>query len=239
MKGKYTLDEPEWDEISEDAKDLVRRMLEYDPAKRISAGEALEHPAFNILNQKQHLSQFFEDEDNSYCPLIQNLTQLKTRLTFQKAIVKFITFNLVNPEEMKNIRNFYKKLDENDDGYLTPEELYNGLINLGNPVNKKEFESIIEKIDPNNTGIIEYEDFISACVDKNSILEENNLMQAFQMFDTDNSGEISVEEIKTTFNLTGKYLDEDIYKELLKELELNNQKQIDFISFKKLVQKAF
>lgn len=43
MKGKYTLDEPEWDEISEDAKDLVRRMLEYDPNKRISAGEARSH----------------------------------------------------------------------------------------------------------------------------------------------------------------------------------------------------
>ncbi len=41
MKGKYTLDEPEWDDISEDAKDLVRKMLEYDPSKRWSAGEAL------------------------------------------------------------------------------------------------------------------------------------------------------------------------------------------------------
>lgn len=43
LKGKYTLDEPEWDEISEDAKDIVKRMLEYDPSKRISAGDALQH----------------------------------------------------------------------------------------------------------------------------------------------------------------------------------------------------
>lgn len=43
LKGKYTLDEPEWDDISEDAKDLVRKMLEYDPSKRISASDALQH----------------------------------------------------------------------------------------------------------------------------------------------------------------------------------------------------
>lgn len=35
--------EPEWDDVSEDAKDLVRKLLTYDPTKRISAGDALQH----------------------------------------------------------------------------------------------------------------------------------------------------------------------------------------------------
>lgn len=43
LKGKYQVDEPEWDDISSDAKDLVRKMLEYDPLRRISAAEALQH----------------------------------------------------------------------------------------------------------------------------------------------------------------------------------------------------
>ena len=45
-KGKYTLDEPEWDDVSEEAKDLVRKCLTYDPEKRTSAKDALQHPWF-------------------------------------------------------------------------------------------------------------------------------------------------------------------------------------------------
>jgi len=33
--------EPEWDEVSEEAKDLVRKLLTFDSAKRISASDAL------------------------------------------------------------------------------------------------------------------------------------------------------------------------------------------------------
>ena len=55
IKGKFTLDgtclaylnmsniEPEWDDVSDDAKDLVKKLLTYDPVKRISAGDALQH----------------------------------------------------------------------------------------------------------------------------------------------------------------------------------------------------
>lgn len=33
--------EPEWDDVSEDAKDLVKRLLAYDPDKRITASDAI------------------------------------------------------------------------------------------------------------------------------------------------------------------------------------------------------
>jgi calcium-dependent protein kinase len=46
LKGKFTLDEPEWDEVSEEAKDLVRKLLTFDHEKRTPASEALKHPWF-------------------------------------------------------------------------------------------------------------------------------------------------------------------------------------------------
>jgi serine/threonine protein kinase len=35
------VDEPEWVDVSDEAKDLVMRLLTYNPADRISAAEAL------------------------------------------------------------------------------------------------------------------------------------------------------------------------------------------------------
>lgn len=43
--GKY------WDKISNDAKDLVNKMLHKDPRLRISAREALAHSWFNPENK--------------------------------------------------------------------------------------------------------------------------------------------------------------------------------------------
>lgn len=46
MDAKYSLAGPEWKEISKNAKDLVQRILCLNPAKRLTAKEALEHPWF-------------------------------------------------------------------------------------------------------------------------------------------------------------------------------------------------
>ena len=42
MKGKYDFDGEEWDDISKDAKDLIKQLI-CKPEKRLSAAEALEH----------------------------------------------------------------------------------------------------------------------------------------------------------------------------------------------------
>jgi hypothetical protein len=42
-----------WDRISLDAKDLVRRLLQVDPALRITAAECLQHPWLAVAQQAQ------------------------------------------------------------------------------------------------------------------------------------------------------------------------------------------
>ena len=43
-KGKFTFPSPEWDNVSQQAKDLVQKMLCFEPKQRISAKQALEDP---------------------------------------------------------------------------------------------------------------------------------------------------------------------------------------------------
>jgi len=46
VKGLYEFKDSEWEGVSENAKDLIRKLLEYSPEKRLSADEALNHPWF-------------------------------------------------------------------------------------------------------------------------------------------------------------------------------------------------
>jgi len=43
LKGRYDFPSPWWDQISDDAKDLVRKMLTVDPKKRYTAVDVLKH----------------------------------------------------------------------------------------------------------------------------------------------------------------------------------------------------
>uniref|UniRef100_A0A671KZB5 calcium/calmodulin-dependent protein kinase n=1 Tax=Sinocyclocheilus anshuiensis TaxID=1608454 RepID=A0A671KZB5_9TELE len=42
--GAYDFPSPEWDTVTPEAKDLINKMLTINPAKRITAAEALKHP---------------------------------------------------------------------------------------------------------------------------------------------------------------------------------------------------
>ncbi|XP_037918674.1 phosphorylase b kinase gamma catalytic chain, liver/testis isoform isoform X6 [Hermetia illucens] len=53
MEGKYSFTSPEWADISEDPKDLIRKCLVVDPEKRITVSEALRHPFFQTMLRKQ------------------------------------------------------------------------------------------------------------------------------------------------------------------------------------------
>ena len=50
MKGKYDFDGEEWDDISRDAKDLIKKLI-CKPEKRLSAQEALDHAWIRKYNK--------------------------------------------------------------------------------------------------------------------------------------------------------------------------------------------
>lgn len=54
MEGRYSFYSPEWDDISDTAKDLIKGLLVVDPDERLTAAEALAHP---FLKSEERITQ--------------------------------------------------------------------------------------------------------------------------------------------------------------------------------------
>jgi len=84
VKGRFTLEEPEWDDISADAKDLVSKMLEYDQEKRYSAMEALQHKWILMHTQNDKVDKSVATKTLS------NLRNFRGELKLKRATLAFI-----------------------------------------------------------------------------------------------------------------------------------------------------
>ncbi|CAH1781976.1 unnamed protein product [Owenia fusiformis] len=63
QRSQYTMKPKIWDSISDEAKDLVHRMLEVDPENRITVAQALQHPWIKdrSVTPKTHMAETVEE----------------------------------------------------------------------------------------------------------------------------------------------------------------------------------
>lgn len=72
-----------------------------------------------------------------------------------------------------------------------------------------------------------------ATMNESALISQEKLRAAFKMFDKDGSGTISKDEIKEA--LGG--LDEKLVEEIIKEVDQNNDGEISFEEFEKMMSK--
>lgn len=87
-------------------------------------------------------------------------------------------------------------------------------------------------LDKDGNGVIDYTEFITGAIDKNTMLSKQNLLSAFKLIDGDNSGLITIDELKAVFG--GSHVDEkdeNLWTEIMAEVDKNNDNQISFEEF--------
>ena len=195
ISGKYLFNQKIWSKTSKEAKNLVQKLLELNPEKRLSAKEALNHKWFKInKNQNQIM------KNNNYSVLIQNITEFCAEQKLQQATLAFLVHNFAPKEELDELKEIFFAFDKNCDGKISKEEFVTGLSNTNtlNTILKKgnSIEGLMKNIDTDNNGYIGFEEFCIALINKEKILTEQNLQMAFDVFDRDKSGGISQSELK-------------------------------------------
>ena len=234
LEGNINFKHKIWNKISQDAKNLVTKLLQVDPTKRLSAAKALEDVWFqkniniNVITEIQ--------TPNNYNIFIKNITEFCAEQKLQQATLAFLVHNFAPKEELNELKKIFFALDKNGDGKLSKEEFVKGLtntnLNIDFHLNEEEsFEGLIKNIDSDNNGFITFEEFLIASINKEKILTEKNLKMAFNVFDRDKSGGISHEELKYILGEYNPNAKEYLWKKMIEQIDLNKDGQISYEEF--------
>lgn len=227
LHGKLDFQSDPWPSISDSAKDLVQKMLERDPKKRISAHEVLCHPWIM---------------DDSVAPdkpldsaVLSRLKQFSAMNKLKKMALRVIAERL-SDEEIGGLKEMFKMIDTDNSETITFEELKEGLKKVGSELMESEIKSLMDAADIDNSGMIDYGEFLAATLHLNKLEREENLIAAFSFFDKDGSGYITVDEIQQAceaFGLGDAHLDE-----MIKEIDQDNDGRIDYGEFVAMMRKV-
>ncbi|KAL8517593.1 hypothetical protein ACS0TY_015738 [Phlomoides rotata] len=230
LRGDIDFSSDPWPNISKSAKDLVKRMLVRDPRKRITAHQALYHPWVHQINGVAN-----DKPLNS--AVLSRMKQFSAMNKLKKMAIRVIAESL-SEEELAGLREMFKTIDTNNTGYITFEQLKNGIRRYGAASNLEESEiyDLIKAADIDNSGTIDYGEFIAATLHLNKIEKDDRLLKAFSYFDRDGSGYITQDELQRAcqeFGIRNFHLEE-----MIQEADQNNDGRIDYNEFVAMMHKG-
>lgn len=167
-----------WADISDDAKDLIRCLLEKDVDKRYSAEETLRHTWIHNLAPKAR------DES-----LHNSLAKLKSTFSKMKEAALHIIAAQMDERSTEEMINIFMGLDSNGDGMLTKKQMKEAIDNL-HLVKPVDFDQLMREVGRGRSTRVNYIDFVAAVVDKRKYMQEDAALAAFSIVDEDNDGVI-------------------------------------------------
>lgn len=218
-------DAPQWSEISEYAKDFIKKCMVKDPNKRFTSREALEHAWFNKVKKEINSTEHV-------CPYaLKNLKSFSHPQKFKKLILKCI-LNTLSIDEMKRLRRIFQAIDLDHTGYITRTELEKAFDTANIDISMDEITKIIDKCDEQKNGMLNYTEFLVATLDSTTFVNRKRLETAFKYFDIDDSGCICANDLHKALLRNGtNTLDKEELDKMIREVSADNKENIKFEEF--------
>lgn len=206
-------------------------MMERDPQRRMTAKEALSH--------KWILRKVHNDFDIDVAKqTISNLQDFRAETKLKQAAITFMVTHLSTKQEQKELKKSFNQFDQNGDGKIELDEFIEAYKKVYPNFSKgkivKEATEFFQAVDVDKNGVIDYGEWCAATINKRTIVNESNLKQAFQLFDKDGGGTISAQEVAQILGHSMSQ-DQSVWKDIIKEVDLNGDGQIDYNEFKQMV----
>lgn len=215
--------------LSEESVDLLKMLLTIQPALRIDAKDAVQHPWITL-----HRSAGLPDVEI----VLDNLQKFNCQSKLKEAVHIFLASQVISNSELALIRKNFHILDKDGDGKITRSELfsqYSKLMKIEEA--RRVVDEIISNLDQDGDGNIDYTEFLVSCYDLQKNISVQQLEIAFKMFDTDGSGTITLDEIRATLG-SDQIIAEEDWEQILKEADQNGDGCIDLKEFISLMSKS-
>ncbi|KAL9185263.1 hypothetical protein ACHAXT_003040 [Thalassiosira profunda] len=219
---RYDFKAPGWYNISKEAKDFVSSLLVYDPKKRLSAEEAVNHPWFK---KKRFAVAETEADQNLHATVRDNIMKYANTSEL-KRIAAVVVAHKSSSEEIMEMRKAFDKYDERKDGFISWDEFKLALAAFN--YTDEELNDMFSQMDVNKNGVILYTEFLAATLEMHGRVEEKRLAEAFDHIDDDDSGFISKENL---IKLLGANVPPSRVEKLISEVDIDGDGMISFEEF--------
>lgn len=189
IKGEFSMDgDPDWENVSQPAKDFCKSLLSYDPADRPTASTALNHPWLRKTAQLATPQPTSED-----IARVQNALARSSQSSKLKKIAAMMIAYKSSNKSIKELRDAFNAIDVNNHGAINLWEFRQALKGSGYSDDK--LKEIFQDIDVNDTGMINYTEFLAITLESRGGIEESKIKEAFDRIDTEQTGYLSREEL--------------------------------------------
>lgn len=144
-------------------------------------------------------------------------------------------------DQVKQLRDIFKRFDMDSDGSLTQLELAALLRSLGLKPSGDQLHVLLSNIDANGNGFVEFDELVSAILPNMSeqiLINQEQLLEMFRSFDRDGNGYVTAAELAGAMSKMGQPLTYPELSELMKEADSNGDGVISFNEFASIMAKS-
>eukprot|EP00931_Biecheleriopsis_adriatica_P031067 TRINITY_DN18253_c0_g1_i1.p1 TRINITY_DN18253_c0_g1~~TRINITY_DN18253_c0_g1_i1.p1 ORF type:complete len:535 (+),score=115.88 TRINITY_DN18253_c0_g1_i1:237-1607(+) len=210
-----------WESVSDDAKDLVRHLLEVDPSLRLTAEQAIQTPWI-----RQH-SDVASSTADAILPqkLAEHLADFIAAGRFKKSAQLAVAFCL-HEDEVRDLRAAFIALDKDSNGTLDVNELRQTLLSLPN-ITEANVETTMAEIDLNGDGSVSYTEFLAATMSQRLYENRDLSWRSFKAFDLNNTGSITMDDMLQVHGRQHR----EVVAEWFKAIHMRRDKKISYEEF--------
>ena len=193
-EGEFHFNHVEFNIISRECKDLIKKLLVVEPKDRIKGKDVLKHKWFTSFELNTSLRHESDGSAQIDMDVLNRLKQFKGVSTLRKAALNMMV-KMIDDHEVEALKEQFREIDQDGTGMIKASELASVLRKRDLNMSNKEVESLINEIDYHGNGKINYTEFLTATINIKDFLSESRLRAIFSQFDTNNNGFITEENI--------------------------------------------